>query len=431
MISPARPDRHRAGTTSPLLRPLAGAAGALLLSAAWLLLAAAPVFADGGPHVMTINNGSAGINADSCAGCHRAHTAQAPLLLAASGEEPLCLSCHGATGLGATTNVEDGVQFAAHNDGSGTGPVAGALRGGGFIYARLDSGSVSRISFPRIDGSQVVTGFSALVPVRASGQATTSAHLDLGAPGVTATGSAWGNGPVNTASARVDLGCTSCHNPHGNGQYRILRPIPNPSGVGTTPAFVPATTAATVTDLPNPAGTGAAGTRNYTVQPGRTLGDVLTADLGPTAGDYWRRYLPWDGVPTWTGTNIAPATGEAGDKPEYVAGGTNLTSWRGQITLWCSTCHTRYNAPNNAANNPSGDVIYAYRHRTQQQECTQCHVAHGSNAQMPGAYSGDFPYPGGAVTSGSSRLLKIDDRGTCQACHDPTGTIPYTGIVQP
>ena len=37
---------------------------------------------------------------------------------------------------------------------------------------------------------------------------------------------------------------------------------------------------------------------------------------------------------------------------------------------------------------------------------------------------------GDPVTSGDSRLLKVDDRGTCQMCHDPTSTIAtgtYTG----
>ena len=33
-------------------------------------------------------------------------------------------------------------------------------------------------------------------------------------------------------------------------------------------------------------------------------------------------------------------------------------------------------------------------------------------------------YPGGAAAPvGDSRLLKVDNRGTCQLCHDPTGTI--------
>ena len=30
---------------------------------------------------------------------------------------------------------------------------------------------------------------------------------------------------------------------------------------------------------------------------------------------------------------------------------------------------------------------------------------------------------GSSVTSGDSRLLKVDDRGTCQLCHDPTDSV--------
>jgi len=77
---------------------------ALLLAggALWLLLAALPALADGGPHVSTINNGSLGINADSCAGCHRAHTAQGPYLINAADEEALCLTCHGTASTGST-----------------------------------------------------------------------------------------------------------------------------------------------------------------------------------------------------------------------------------------------------------------------------------------------------------------------------------------
>jgi len=48
---------------------------------------------------------------------------------------------------------------------------------------------------------------------------------------------------------------------------------------------------------------------------------------------------------------------------------------------------------------------------------------------MTGQYSLAVPYPNGNVpgvtpeiTNGNSRLLKIDNRGTCQACHDPTNT---------
>jgi predicted CXXCH cytochrome family protein len=411
----------------------AGIVPAVILS--WLMLAAAPAFADAGPHVKDANSGLATLAADSCAGCHRAHTAAGPLLLTAPSEEAMCLSCHGAEGLGATTNVEDGVQYAVGNDGEGGVPVAGALRSGGFVNARIGSATPTRISYPRIDGAQIVAGFSALVPVLPAGMPVTSAHLDLGQPGWNATGVAWGNGGINAPSPAVTMGCSSCHNPHGNGQYRILRPMPAPpTAAGSPGTFVQAAApGAAVTELGEPTGAGAAGVRNYTVQPGRTLQDVLDAAAipdaeGATAGDSWRRYLPWDGVPTWTGTNIAPATGVSGDRPEYLAGGTNLTQWRTQMSLWCATCHTRYFAPNNAFEVPSGDDVHAYRHGTVRTECTQCHVAHGSNAGMEGPNSGAFPYPDGS-SSPSSRLLKVDNRGTCQLCHDPTGTVPFTGQI--
>jgi predicted CXXCH cytochrome family protein len=413
-------------------RPVLAAAGLLpALLLAWLLAAALPALADGGPHIADENSGISTLTADTCAGCHRAHTAQGALLINAPSETSLCLNCHGTTGLGATTNVEDGVQFASGNGGTGTGPVAGALRGGGFVNARLASDDISRISYPRIDGGRVVAGFSAWVPVLPGSMPVTSAHLDLGQPGVTGTGTAWGNGAIDADSPVVEMSCGSCHNPHGNGQYRILRPLPEPdTAAGSPVTFVPAGTGVPVTDLPVPDGAGADGIRNYTVRDGRTLQDVLDAPGDETTGDYWRRYLPWDGVPTWNGTNIDPATGVSGDRPEYVVGGANLTSWRTQITLWCSTCHNRYYAPNNAFETDSGDDVYAYRHGTIRTECTQCHVSHGSNAGMGGEISGAFPYPGGVLpASDSSRLLKIDNRGTCQACHDPTGTVPFTGQV--
>ena len=78
--------------------------------AVWLFLAAVPVFADGGPHIASLNSGTTGINADSCAACHRAHTAQASYLLIE--EQPaMCIVCHGDAGLGAATNVESGLQY--------------------------------------------------------------------------------------------------------------------------------------------------------------------------------------------------------------------------------------------------------------------------------------------------------------------------------
>jgi hypothetical protein len=70
----------------------------------------------------------------------------------------------------------------------------------------------------------------------------------------------------------------------------------------------------------------------------------------------------------------------------------------------------------------SGDAIYNYRHTTSRNRaCTTCHVAHGSNSTMTGE-AATVPYPDG-TSAVSSRLLKVDSRGTCQLCHDPTMTI--------
>jgi len=364
------------------------------------------------------------------------------MLLAASDEEALCLSCHGATGTGATANVELGVQYTAANDGTpADNAVLGALRGGGFVEARIGSNSVYRVAYNRwstVAGVRVIAGasFRTKVPVRTTGQNVTSAHLKLvGATGVTATDKAWGNGALNSgAGPTVEMGCATCHNPHGNGSYRILNPIPKPTAA-TGSTFTPAAVGVSVTDAANPTNA----TRNYTVI--QTMGGTGTllasqvqalADYANTMGDYLHRTVPWD--PQVSYTTVGASTGlTANDAPNGIA-----ASFNGQINAWCATCHSRYTTSSNANNNPSavtyasgtgpynvasGDAIFKYRHSTTSNKpCTTCHVAHGSNAQMTGDFSKVFPYPDG-TTAASSRLLKIDNRGTCQACHDPTGTI--------
>jgi hypothetical protein len=144
-----------------------------------------------------------------------------------------------------------------------------------------------------------------------------------------------------------------------------------------------------------------------------------------TAGDYFHRTVPWD--PQVDDTVIGSSTGlTSNDAPNG-----QPTTFNAQINAWCSQCHSRYLAGSGSYQTDSGDGIFTYRHtNTSNKPCTTCHVAHGSNATMDGLYSSDFPYPDGAA-SASSRLLKIDNRGTCQACHDPTGTVaPGTGSGQ-
>jgi hypothetical protein len=197
-------------------------------------------------------------------------------------------------------------------------------------------------------------------------------------------------------------------------------------------------------------------TRNYTViqvkgtegTPGTYLlnaSQVVSGAYANTAGDYFHRTVPWD--PQVDDTIYpqppgAPTTSV--DAPNGLP-----TTFNAQINAWCSTCHSRYTTSTNANNNPSainystdalpgggsydtpsGDSIFDYRHSTTSNKpCTTCHVAHGSNAVMDGVYSSSFEYPDGTTVSPSSRLLKLDNRGTCQACHDPTGTIVAGTLV--
>lgn len=314
---------------------------ALLLAggALWMLLAAAPVFADNGPHQQ-----GASATTDSCSGCHRAHTALAANLLVNSSQTALCYTCHGTTGTGATTDVQDGVQYAPVvttqvgsivRTGSGT-TFAGPLRAGGFDNAAIDTAPAT-IADP-------IGGINPFVP-------TTSQH------NVGASGMAWGHGALGTASAgtTITLNCGSCHDPHGNNAYRILQS--NPESLGGPVA----------------------------------IADVANNTYVYTTLDYWQPLDP--------------------NAPSF---GTNVTSW-------CATCHTRYEAGTGSGHTDSGDSIFTYRHATTNGpglQCVKCHVAHGSNATM-GTNSQAVPWPGQTAGRGTdSSLLRIDSRGTCQKCHD-------------
>lgn len=435
---------------------LLGAIGVL-----WLFVAALPVFADGGPHQMAVNNGTAGLSADSCAGCHRAHTATAADLLKQA-QPFLCLSCH--NGSAASTDVLNGVQYTS---AGATTSVLGALRGGGFQYALIDSSNAARLSYSTTRGGVTVVANIGHVQPLATKAAVTSTHGGLG--GILnagwGTGTVWGNGAVGSgAGATVTLECGSCHNPHGNGQYRILQTAPSLTASAGTFTVTNAT-GVQVMD------TTTIGTHNYTIKPASDGADAngSAANVSTTAqGDYWRYHWDPTGLLAWTNTTTAanggtdgtapPAdpmnTGWNGVSPVNAAanGGVAPANSTGLMTAWCIQCHTRYNGYNvdasgvlatgNGTNAPSlvaqqpADAIFMYKHGTTRIGCEQCHVSHGSSAQMTGLNSATFSVPGTPFTTvpsptGDSRLLKVDNRGTCQMCHDPTGTVAAGTLIGP
>ena len=361
-----------------------GAGGALV----FMLGGTGPASADAGPHVSTAATAAGdfqltAVGAGRCAGCHRTHTAKAALLLKAA-QPALCYTCH-ATGMGAATDIQNGVdQF-----------TQGALRGGGFTQAKLNTAAGAKHMEPPITvGGRWVTS-AQTVPVLAAGTATTSRHeID----GVTA-GTMWGNGAVsasaNVGRAAVTLECGSCHDPHGNGNYRILKPVPTDAAYVVTPAV--------------PAGPGGVPAAVAAVM--STTGVVIpdTAAKVYTTTNYWA--VQDRTVPLVKG-GPAPLATEADG---YIA----------NVSQWCSTCHSRYMAKAPDYETNSGDAVFTYRHTSGRTDkagvsrpnCIQCHVSHGTNAAMVGTAS-TYTAPDGTTPAKSSRLLRVDNRGTCVMCHN-------------
>lgn len=321
----------------------------------------ASVLADNPPH-----QAGAGAVADSCAACHRTHTAQADALLM-DDQPALCYSCHGTGGTGANTVVQEGKLY-------GAGASFTALKAGGFESALIDTDTPNDV-YP---GPSVIYALGAAEPV-------TSAHTIDGSPGTL-----WANGAIDSGvGGSHNLLCCSCHDPHGNGQYRILKPVPSGSGAPTP---------------------------------------VLVTDEDPKDYDTTNYINVW-----------------------YVDGT--------EMSGWCAQCHTRCAADATGGHTDSGDDIFAYRHLSDGSDvycgachgeygqgfvdheltCIKCHAAHGTNATTyadepigptptaggpptatpaPGN-SAQVPWPGGTPALGeNTRLLKMDNRGICQKCHN-------------
>src|SRR5664279_3921042 len=106
-----------------------GLGGALLLACG-----VGPAVADNGPHVLSPAVAGFDLIAGSarCANCHREHSTLVTSPLAATRDD-LCLTCHGHSAGGATTDVIDGLRYADGGTEGGDAAVApAALRSGGF-----------------------------------------------------------------------------------------------------------------------------------------------------------------------------------------------------------------------------------------------------------------------------------------------------------
>jgi predicted CXXCH cytochrome family protein len=376
--------------------------------------------ANGGPH------GGYGADTDKCAGCHRAHTAIGAELLVAEDEYALCTSCHDGTG--ADGNVLEGEYL--------TDSGIKRLNGGGFE-------TMPMLGYPGDTGGSPV-------------EEVTSTHTVEGLGDSDGVGTAWGSLGASGEGPGVSgtLECSSCHNPHGSTNYRILKDTD--SGHGAPPGWWNggedgSTDAATCSD---------------TIDNGSADG----ADLADASGDCQWRYLK-----SWQNSQVL-ATGNliaAGGVDKYATG--NYANYTEGMNAFCASCHTEYLTASGSAGTASAaydagdgnDAVPRFRHAVMRSAsgsadgvlrraafdrktddgdalswtdtdldgawdpgealnetpsvnetarsgftCLTCHFAHGSAAKATG-------YADDGITADSA-LLYYDNRGVCRVCHQST-----------
>jgi predicted CXXCH cytochrome family protein len=281
-------------------------------------------------------------NTNSCANCHSTHNGEDQMLLMKDGEFELCMSCHDGT-----------MGFYDVTKGSGAGT---------FDDSHLSS------SMHNVDSDLLVKS----------------------APGAV----------KNTSTAVLE--CSSCHNPHGSVNDRLLKE----TVIGTTPFAFNPTTLAQI-----PVGT-------------KTINLSFTEDPEYAA------------INALTGTGGLKITKSIGPKDSLD---------KQYYSQFCSACHDDYLAkrssgrPSNATKTDTHDYLYSHTTNSTStgRNCAACHYAHGTDATTMtdalGKKVSDYTKPvdqGGKgwtqekaesymkdVSAKGSALKKYTNMSVCFACH--------------
>ena len=406
------------------------AALAVAAIAIGLMTRASPASANGGPH------GNYTLTTSSCAGCHRAHTAVGPDLLKVESVYALCTTCHSGS-------VSTDVVHGRLTTGTGNTP----LNGGGFEQAMANSNG----TFGPVTSSHTVADLPVIPP---GGGAATPA---------TGQGTAWGsqNGdgtPAGDVGVGVqgELECTSCHNPHGSTNYRILTDASTTSkwvannpdllswvsyqvlatrddapnyGFVTDPSNCPVVPVGAGTPTPTP-GPGTKCMARYTSGvfngSGATAVPDITKGMNAFCATCHKSYLTGAGAPGFNSLNTPLATVGPGTPtrvpPYFYPGTQDALDGHGDVARYRhSVDRTKGSAPKQPLRfaalgndpNPGGSLTY------NAMGCLTCHFAHGSS-------SAATPAPGDSVPegpAGDSALLFYDNRGVCISCHQTVGTV--------
>jgi hypothetical protein len=279
--------------------------------------------------------------------------------------------------------------------------------------------------------------------VGTSGAVVTSTHIADGALWGAYGGGYWGLGDAGAdgQDPNANLGetipivmdCATCHDPHGSANYRILKAsvFGNPVG-GYIPSGDPMD--------PDPDGW------------------VASTEEGWPVGGFRLHTSYPNYKPNYTEARYA--------KGYNMLAGNTVNDQKG-MTGWCSGCHTTYNEQETLYNAGDGFGL-AVRHKhpvnvplsnyagpdanlmvvdsglplahdlaeggaaspantdSDWIECLTCHRAHGTSAVMTGWADELADLPNDEIpsfisktgTSDPSALLRLDNRGTCEVCHN-------------
>ncbi|PKQ15450.1 MAG: hypothetical protein CVT67_09530 [Actinobacteria bacterium HGW-Actinobacteria-7] len=416
----------------------------LALTALVIVATAGSAFANFGPH------GAYALDTDACAGCHRAHTSfstltwdnagpsggrSALLVSSASTMQEFCYACHGDAAPGASTNVEVGI-FDSGPSGADTVALGGAIlyETNSTFNAGLNGGAFSGVS---------------------------SMHdMDKGS----VTDPMWGGG--TSAPAGTDLSCISCHDVHGSSNYRLLKDSVNgvtvggyngsdvPQGyvfsseegypsVGTggwlkhdpgaaqMVAYRPNYTAAQYFFEPT-TGSGISSPRSMSTwcSTCHTQYDNLSSnyDYGAYESD-GALSRDVDGKLTVTG-----AANFVGDMPRHRHPVNTTVGTANTVNSFGTNAVTSTVLPLEKSAASLADPVGEYR-LTDYMGCLTCHRAHGSDVTMTGWANSRLVYNGASAVNTwsvepttvapvgvnpnvSSAILRADNRGVCERCHN-------------
>ncbi len=405
----------------------------LLLAATIVLATAGAAFANFGPH------GGYALDTDACAGCHRAHTSfsevtwengagdqqSALLVSSASTMEEFCYACHGDGAPGASTNVELGI-FDDGPSGDATVPTTG----GSTLYLTNST-------------------FNAPLNGGAFAGSTSMHNMEAGA----ATDPMWGAG--SSAPTGQGLNCSSCHDVHGSSNYRLLKDQ-------LAPSAGPVAIVGGYDSSDTPQGYVFSSETGYPIaDQGWKKHDAGAAQMAVyrpnyTAAQYYAAQT--NGYPGG-GKSLSMSTWCAGCHTQYDQN-TSAYDYKeyeedGAAQVGSRTRHRHpVNTPIGAASVINGfgtdavtstvlplekaagnvsDPVGAYQ-MNDQLGCLTCHFAHGTDKTMDGwanarlvnnpsavttwSVEPTTALPAGVNPNMSSSLLRADNRGVCERCHN-------------